>query len=213
MYTTSPVRGEQRMVLEVSYETYKNILCDHQDKSVPRFTYTNGFLEIVVPLIEHEKTSEWIAGFVQEFCMGTETEYEALRSSTFRRDDLKKGFEADLTFYVQNVKAIQGKKEIDLLLDPVPDLLFEVDITSPSLDKLPLYARLGVPELWWHTKGSLQILLLQENAYVETEQSRAFPLLTATVLNDFLKAAETTPSRLAWLQSVRRWAQQQVTEG
>ena len=43
---------------------------------------------------------------------------------------------------------VAGKGDLELDAgDPAPDLVVEVDIMSPFLDKFPIYAHLDVPEV------------------------------------------------------------------
>lgn len=69
--------------------------------------------------------------------MELDVHVESLGSTTFRRGDLDRGFEPDSYFYIRNAASVRGKKRIDLSTDPPPDLVIEIDITSPSLDKFP----------------------------------------------------------------------------
>ena len=87
-------------------------------------------------------------------------EAEDLGSTTFRREDLERGFEPDSCFYIQNEKEIRGNVRIDPAVDQPPDLVIEIDITSPSLNKLPIYARMGVPEVWRYDGERMAILVL-----------------------------------------------------
>jgi Uma2 family endonuclease len=63
------------------------------------------------------------------------------------REDLACGFEPDACFYLDHADAIAPDRPLDLAVDPPPDLVVEVDITRSSLDKFPIYAALGVPEV------------------------------------------------------------------
>jgi Uma2 family endonuclease len=67
---------------------------------------------------------------------------------------------------------------MDLSVTPPPELALEVDITSPSLSKAPIYAAIGVPELWRHTGQRMHFFRLEGNDYVEIEHSDLFPFLT-----------------------------------
>src|SRR5262249_1068369 len=134
-----------------------------------------------------------------------------LGSTTFKREDLERGFEPDACFYVQNVDRIRGQQDIDLTLDPAPDLVVEIDITNPSLEKLPIFARLGIPEVWRYQRGTLTDLVVDHGGYREQETSLAFPLLTRTILNDFLAQSHTS-RRPVWLRSIRAWARQQTAD-
>ena len=87
-----------------------------------------------------------------------------------------KGAEPDGSFYVQNADAIIGKRRIDLSVDPPPDVVVEIDITSESLSKFPIYAAFGVPEIWRYDGRAAQIYHLVNQSYVETDASLAFPV-------------------------------------
>src|SRR5208337_4756087 len=128
---------EQRVVLRhVSWETYESLLADHADASSPRFTYSEGMLEIMSPSLEHEKLNQVLATIADLVAEEQEIEFENLGSTTFRRQDLDRGTEPDSCFYIQNVERIRGKKEIDLRVDPPPDLVIEIEITRPAVAKL-----------------------------------------------------------------------------
>lgn len=140
--------AEQRVLLSnVSWETYERLLEDHQDSSAPRFTFDRGMLEIMSPSPEHEKLNRRIAQLVLAVTEKMGIESEDLGSTTFRRKDLERGFEPDSCFYIQNEERVRGKDRIDPSVDPPPDLVIEIDLTSPSINKLPVYAPLEIPEV------------------------------------------------------------------
>src|SRR5437667_250218 len=70
---------------------------------------------------------------------------------------------------------MRGKAQIDLTVDPPPDLVIEIDPTRSSLDKLPIYTQIGVPEVWRYIGQRLMILVLREGAYHERNDSAALP--------------------------------------
>lgn len=197
---------EQRVVLyDVSWETYERLLADHLDNSVPHFTYDRGVLAIVSPLPEHEKINRTISLLVDLLAEELEIDVENLGSTTFKREDLKRGFEPDTCFYVQNAGHLGGKIELDLTVDPPPDLVIEIDITSPSLNRFPLFARFGVPEIWRYDGERMHILVLEEDGYLERAVSLALPILTSEVLTRFATEG-TTLRRRIWMRQVREWA-------
>ena len=126
-------------------------------------------------------------------------------STTFRREDLRRGFEPDGCFYIRHERRIRGKQRIDLTVDPPPDLVIEVDVTSTSLDKLPIYAQIGVPEVWRHDGETPAILRLEGERYGIATASWVLPPLTADVLSDFV-AASRARGRTVWMRAVRAWA-------
>jgi Uma2 family endonuclease len=195
---------EQRVVLRnVSWETYERLLTDHENSSVPHFTYDRGVLEIMSPLPEHEKYNRTIALAVEVLAEEMGIDVDDLGSTTFRRRDLQRGFEPDSCFYIQNEERIRGKARIDLTVDPPPDLV--IDITSPSLNKFPIYARLGVPEVWRYDGERLDIFELESGEYVERAESIALSSLTSDVLSRFVREGLTL-GRRDWMRKVREWA-------
>lgn len=102
-------------------------------------------------------------------------------SMTYKRRDLQRGFEPDSSFYIQHEVLIRDKRQIDLLEDPPPDLVIEIEVTQPAIAKLPLYAMLGVPEIWRSTEERTTILHLHDGEYVAQETSMALAPLSAEV--------------------------------
>jgi Uma2 family endonuclease len=200
---------EQRIVLEnITWDVYERLLDAHQDRSVPRFTYDRGSLEIMSPSPEHERLKHVVALFVEVVAEELSINVEGLGSTTFRRADLQRGFEPDACFYVQNAGRIRGKTELDLTVDPPPDVVIEIDLTSPSLAKFPIFAQLGVPEVWRYDGRRWQIFCRADVAYVEQAESLALPGLTAEVLTGLL-AESRMLDRLEWLRRVRTWVREQ----
>ena len=200
--------ADQTVVLEnVTWRTYEQLLADLVDSSAPRLTYDRGVLEIMSPTHEHERLNRTLAQIVEVVAEELEIEIENLGSSTFRREDLERGFEPDSCFYVRNVEAVRGKRRLDLTKDPPPDLVIEIEITSHSVNKMSIYAQMGVPELWRYDGKTLRIDVLEKAAYVSSDSSLAFPILTGKVVTDFLELSQTS-TRLSLLRSLRDWVRQ-----
>jgi len=205
--------GEQRVVLNhVSWETYERLLADNIDARSPRFTYNQGVLEIMTLSSRHEEVTEAMAAVAELVAEERGVEFTNLGSTTFRRQDLKQGLEPDKCFYIQNVERIRGKEEIDLLIDPAPDLAIETEITSSAVSKLPIYASFGVPEIWLTDGHVVRILRLAAGEYKQSEQSQVLPALTESVLSDFLERRKTVTT-LVWRKMVRNWARERNTQG
>jgi len=200
--------AEQRVLLRnVSWETYERLLADQQSSSAPRLTYDRGLLEIVSPSTEHEEVNRLLAALVETVAEETGTEFRNVGSMTFKRENLRRGFEPDTCFYIQNEGSVRGKAQIDLADDPPPDLVIEVDVASPSLDKLPIYAQVGVPEIWRVSGGRTAILRLRSDGtgYSEVRESEALPAVTGRDLTRFVEGGRTL-GRLSWNREVREWA-------
>jgi Uma2 family endonuclease len=200
--------GDQRIVLHnVSWDTYERLLDERGDSRVPRLAYDRGELEIMSPPLEHESVAYFSALLVAVLAEEMGVNAYGVGSTTYNRGDLGRGFEPDASFYIRNEARIRGKRRIDLEVDPPPDLVIEVDITSPSLDKFPIYARLGVHEVWRYDGARTTIFALEEGEYVEAGESVALPPLTSDVLTRFVQES-TSLGSTDWLRRVREWARE-----
>lgn len=70
---------------------------------------------------------------------------------------------------------------------PPPDLILEVDYTSPSLDKFPIYSGLGFPEIWVDDMSALHIYQLEEGQYINVENSLAFGTFPVKSIPNFIE--------------------------
>jgi len=199
---------EQRVILRgVSWETYESLLSDHGDASAPRFTFDRGVLEIMSPSSEHEEYNRTLALLVEVLAEELRMDIRNLGSMTFKREDLQRGFEADSCFYIQTAERMSGRSHVDPAVDPPPDLVIEVDITSTALNKFPVYAHFGVLEIWRYDGKRVAIFKLIGGEYVESEASAAFPEVYNADLSHFLEQAKFL-KRIAWLGILRSWARQ-----
>ncbi|HSU69434.1 MAG TPA: Uma2 family endonuclease [Tepidisphaeraceae bacterium] len=143
-----------------------------------RVTFDHGRLEIMSPLPKHEKWKKRIGMLIESLCIELNIPFQPLGSTTFRRDDLEQGLEPDECYYVQHLADIRDKDVLDFPIDPPPDLAVEIDITHRSIKREPIYAGLGVPEIWRFADPKLTVLRLGDNAsYKPVDQSHVFPFL------------------------------------
>ena len=196
---------EQRIILRnVSWETYERLLAENADSSNPRFTYDRGVLEIMSPSAEHEELSHVLTLLVNVVAEELDIDIRGFGSTTFRREDLARGFEPDSCFYIQSVERISGRATLDLTIDPPPDLVIEIDLTNSSLDKFPIYTQVGVPEIWRYDGAELRIFHLENAVYVTHEESTVLSVLTRDVLSQFVVESKSL-RRTAWIRRVRDW--------
>ncbi|WP_315789335.1 Uma2 family endonuclease [Fischerella sp. JS2] len=165
--------GQQMLLKDISWQQLENILEELGEKRTARISYSNGWLEIMVPLPEHEKDKEIIGDLVKILLEELEINFEPLGATTLKNEIMKQAVEPDACFYIKNYAAVIGKKRIDLNIIPPPDLAIEIDITSRT--HFDNYEILGVPELWRYTQNGLQINLLQQGKYIEVNFSPNFP--------------------------------------
>ena len=200
-----PLSAQQHIVLhDIPWRVYKTLLSAVGDRPV-RITYYRGSIEIMSPLPRHEKWKTRIGRMIELLSLELRLPVEALGSTTFRRRAKKAGLEPDECYYVQNAAAVKGKDRINLKLDPPPDLAVEVDITRRSLKRQPVYAALGVPELWRWDGKRLTVLVLVDGRYEPREQSLAFPFLPMDRFQQFLQRIREGAEDLTVLADFQQW--------
>lgn len=170
-----------------------------------KVTYDRGGLEVMTTSYAHDHASERLNDIVKLVGLELDVPFEPAGRTTFRREDVERGLEPDKCYYIQNVTALAGVREIDLTLHPPPDLAVEVEHTRSSLPKQPVYAALGVPEVWRFDGVTVTFLVLQPGGgYQPQPASRAFPVvMSADVTRLVLMAAAT---HNAFLRAVQSWA-------
>lgn len=198
-------RADRVVLYNISWQQFENLLIDLGDRRAARVAYDNGTLEIMTPLPEHEYYKEAIGISIQDIADELEINYESYGSSTWKREARLAGIEPDNCFYFQNEAKIRGKLKFDLNQDPPPDLALEIDLTSKSLNRFPIYARLGIPEIWCYDPGKLKIYQLQNEEYVEVETSSIFPMLRVQEIPTIIEQHRPNGKR-AIRQAVRNWA-------
>ena len=195
----------QKLILQsVGWEVYEQVLKQYQDSNEVHFAYDDGFLEVEVPLSKHEIPIGVLSDLITTICVEKGIDFRNVRSTTFRQQAKLKGCEPDTAFYIQNESSVRGLIDIDLSRNPPPDLVIEVDVTSPSLNKLPIYAALGVSEVWLYKGDKVTFYKLYGDFYQETPSSVALPFLNNRIVTEFLqKGAEGRT--LSWFRELRKW--------
>ncbi|MBC8135199.1 MAG: Uma2 family endonuclease [Fibrella sp.] len=206
--------GSQIVLRDISFDTYRCLLDNYTDQNTPRLTYDRGTLEIMSPLTRrHEEANRTLAKIVETILDVWERDYVNIGSMTFQRADVSGGFEPDTGFYVANYASVVGKDEIDLAGgDPAPDSIIEVDVTSPSLPRFPIYAAFGVGEIWQCIGGVVTVAIRTDDSYRPVEESATLPGVTPTLLTDWLAASKTT-RRALWVGALRGWASGNSPDG
>ncbi|MGH9832004.1 MAG: Uma2 family endonuclease [Blastocatellia bacterium] len=200
-------QAAQTVILRnVSWALYQQLLVEHEDVPNPRFAYDRGVLEIKVASFEHEQINRVIADIFSAIADELEIDFIPAGSTTFDREDLEQGFEPDSCFYIQNAGRVRGQTKIDLHTDPPPDLVIEIDITRPSLNKFPIFAGLGIAEIWRYSKGALTIFKLEVGEYREQAASALLPGVTGLRLTELIADGQEM-KRTEWSRNLREWAQ------
>jgi Uma2 family endonuclease len=204
-------RDTNRFVFDgVSWDDYEAMLRIVGNRPI-RVTYDRGRMEIMSPLWTHGNPSYLLGRIVDVMVEELGVPYEPADPVTFRRRDLEKGAEPDNCFYFgAHAALICGKRDIILPDDPPPDLVVEVDVTSSSVERLPIFAALGIPEVWRFSDQGLEFLHLQgDSTYQAGDRSRAFPDLRAAEAERFLHLGADM-DKTAWLRLVRAYVREHL---
>ena len=155
--------GEHRVLLhDVPWATYVS-LRDAITSPAVHMTYLHGWLEIMTKGRKHEVTTKQIARLFELFCLERDIPLFGYREMTIQSEIAACGLEPDEWYHR------------DRDAGEVPDLALEVVVTSPQLDKLEVYAGIGVREVWVWKNGAIEVFALRRKRYVTIRTSRLFP--------------------------------------
>ena len=158
--------AEDRIVVlrGATWADYQRVLEVRGEKSVPRIAYLPGVLELMTPSRFHESLKSNIGRLVEVWCQENQIEFSPFGSWTLERKAEGCGAEPDECYVFGTVSEPER-----------PDLAIEVVWTSGGINKLAIYAKLGVREVWFWRRGRITVHLLQGDGYVESGASVTLP--------------------------------------
>jgi Uma2 family endonuclease len=216
--TTAPFSSTlpepHRIVLDdIPWSLYLSLRKADDSRRV-RMSYGNGTLELMSPEYIHDRTGHRLTQLITTVVVEFKIPSACTGSTTLKRHVKGKkkgaGKEPDTSFYFAHEHLIRDKDTIDLGVDPPPDLAIEIDNSRDSERKLPIYAALGVPEVWrFDVKtGDLWFGKLQpDRTYAPLERSESLPMLTPALVLEGLKLGEGN-SETDWLLLLRDWVRE-----
>lgn len=213
-----PIATEQRVILpSVSWQQFEQLLVELGQERQTRLTYLRGKLEMMTPIEAHERCSKLIDSLILVLVDELAIPLTSITPVLLKHEALSCATEPDACYYLED-RSLRSADQIDLSQDFPPDLLVEVALTRSNLDKLPIYATLGIPEVWRYIttagddvlKGDLLMYQLQDDRYIERSHSAAFPTLRADRVLEFLEQSDSMGLAAA-LRVLRAWIQKQST--
>ncbi|HKE13517.1 MAG TPA: Uma2 family endonuclease [Kofleriaceae bacterium] len=173
-----PAEGEHRVVINgVPWQTYSAIR-ELLDQPGLRMTYIEGTLELMTPSPLHELRKKTIARLLEVFALERDVPLVGYGQTTFRREAKQRGLEPDECY------VLGGE------LRDAPDIALEVVVTSGGIGKLPVYAGLGVREVWFFEDDAFRLYQLVREEYQAIDRSVLIPALDFTVLTRFASRAD-----------------------
>lgn len=153
------------------WSDYQRLVARRGDRPLPRIRYRPGEITLMSPLPRHGRDANGLADVAKELLEHGSLDYAAFTPITLSLPEMS-GIEPDYCFYIEHCATIAGKDRIDWGVDPAPDLVIEVDVTSYT--DVANYLPYRVPEVWlW--KQRLMIYRLVDGSYCPQSESRYFP--------------------------------------
>jgi Uma2 family endonuclease len=203
--------GEQRLLLyAVSWETYVAVGEAFQDRAGLRMTYDRGRLEFMTTSPRHEIYKKLLGRLLENLAEECNLPTVSAGNATFRNPEYERGLEPDECYWIAHEKEMRGKQSWDPKTDPPPDLVLEIEISRGALDRMAIYAAMGIPEVWRFDGERIRVHLLQpDKTWLFAERSPTFPAIPLGEMAKFAQPSETVDA-LSMIQSFRSWVREQA---
>jgi len=155
---------------DVSWEDYERLIEMRGDHSAPRINYLEGEAEIMSPSKDHEQIKSYIGHLLEAWCIDRDIEITPVGSWTLKKQKRKSGAEPDECY-------LFGTEPRE-----APQLAIEVEWTRRGIDKLEIYRRLGIDEVWYWRKGAIEVYVLDQGTFTRAKRSRVLPDLDVELL-------------------------------
>jgi Uma2 family endonuclease len=209
---TAQSPAEQRFRLSnIPWDTYVTFSDELGPRHV-RVTYDRGEMEFMTLSPEHEHRKSILARLVEALTEELDIDIASFGSMTCRREDMARGLEGDECYWIANEPKVRGRMDIDLEVDPPPDLALEIDVSHSSLNRMEIYAALRVPEVWkWDGVTLTVFWLTDQGTYRQNARSRAFPAVPMEEFAAFLSRTDISETKLVRL--FRAWVRERLGGG
>jgi Uma2 family endonuclease len=203
--------SEQSIVLlqPVTWQTYQALLSDLGDHRAARLSYDRGTLEIKMPSKLHELINRLLERIITTLTEELDLNVVSLGSTRFEQESEDQGVEPDSCFYIQNADRLDPMAA-QPPQDFPPDLVVEVDITSSSRSRLPIYQAMAVPEIWCYNRKGLTILRWDAAGYQHCDTSEIFPFLSAEMLSEWVAQGRRSQNQNLLIKVVRDRVRQEI---
>ena len=160
------------LLRDATWADYQRLLEIRGEKSVPRLAYLEGTVEIMSPSHFHEAIKSMLGRLVEAWCVEKGVDITPFGSWTLEDKEAERGVEPDECYVLGSADPMPER----------PDLAIEVVWTSGGLDKLQLYRKLGVRELWFWRREKLELFRLRDQQYEPILASEVLPGIDHTML-------------------------------
>lgn len=186
----------------VNWEQYEALLARNGDTSAYRVTYLDGALEIMSPSRRHESRKTRIGNLLEIYFLEADINYFPFGSTTLRLEEKSGGTEPDEAYCIGTDKEF-------------PDLAIEVIVTSGGINKLEIYRRLNVKEVWfwqndrfslYYLRSEIPVQFVQTCGYEPITRSEILPNLDIELLAEYIRYPNSLIAAKEFRQRLRSGA-------
>jgi Uma2 family endonuclease len=201
----------QRFVFrDLTWQDYEKVL-DVVGEAHIRVTFDRGNLELMTLSSLHEMYKSWFGRILDILAEELGFQLKGCGSTTMRREDVGRGLEPDECFYLAGTSRVRDWATLNLERDPPPDLAIEIEVSRSVLDRMGIYAALGVPELWRFDGETLRAYRLSEaRTYELVPNSLAIPYLPLADIVPFLHRGVEVANDIEVMRAFRTWVRERV---
>jgi Uma2 family endonuclease len=202
--------GSQVVLDNIGWEDYEMLFEETMDAVHFKMYYDQGRLVAMSLSAEHERIKVLISALIMVLAEALEMRLVPSGGASLKTRRKKKGADPDDSYYIGNADKIRGLKRINLPANPPPDLLIEVDITHPSINKFAIYGAMGVPEFWRYEGDEIHFYQLEGEDYLEVDHSVHFPFVASTNITEFLTLGDDEDI-ITMVKAFREWVKANQT--
>jgi Uma2 family endonuclease len=186
--------ADQRIVMHgVPWSHFEAQLALRGDVSVPRMSYLEGAMELMSPSKDHERIKSYIGRLIEAYALARGVDLSPYGAWTLKNAPKESAVEPDECYIVG------GDQTKD-----APDLVIEVQWTRGGIDKLEVYRRLGIGEVWFWKGEQVMIQVLRGDRYERSARSRVLPKLDVELLVSFLDRPTALQAVRAFQEALRK---------
>jgi Uma2 family endonuclease len=184
--------GEPAIFHNVDWREYERLMDELGERPGVRVSFDEGTLEIMTISTDHGFYEDYLQNLIRLLSMRLKFRFRSFGRATMKNSEAQKGKKPDGCFFIKSCDLIGRRKHLDFEKDPPPDIALEIDLSTKSIRKLPIYRALRVPEVWLYNGSVLAIHRLSDQGYTSVNRSEELPFLTSQLLTNFLSDAEET---------------------
>ncbi len=185
------VPGVPAIFHDVSWDEYELLVEELWGIRSVQISYDKGAMELMAISAEHDYFGLCLHNLIRFATFRLKIQLRSFGHATMKKSKVLAGKEPDGCYYVKSLRLIGSRIQLDFEHDPPPDIALEIDLSTNTIPKLPIYQRLGVAEVWLYDGDEITIYRLGALGYESIPQSQELPCFTSKLLTEFLRDSES----------------------